>query len=200
MMLSGSKRFRRERYRAFSGNYLERNPSYVVLDINGVDCTPAACRAAAEAIQEAQSARNAARGAAKVAKEALDVGMEAARIFLAGTRNELSEMIADDDGRWLDYGFQMPAFMSSPGVPEDFTCVNAGPGALNFRWANTQRADSYRFVLKDAADTVLVDKIAWENEFMATGLTSGSTITATVSARNITGESAMTEPLTAVVP
>jgi hypothetical protein len=182
------------------GNYYASNPGKEVTGVNGVDCTAAACFAAAKAINDAQAASNAANGAAVLAKTALDDGLDAGRNRLIGLRNELSQLIADDDPRWLDYGFQMPANQSCPDVPEDLTCVNAGSGALNFRWANTQRADSYRFVLKDAADTVLVDEIVWENEYMAEKLTSGSKVSAVVSARNLTGESLPTAPVTSNVP
>ena len=133
------------------GNYYESNPSREVTGVNGVDCTAAGCRAAAKAINDAQAASNAASGAAVLAKTALDDGLDAGRNRLIELRSELSQLIADDDPRWLDYGFEMPANQSCPEVPEDLTCVNAGSGALNFRWANTQRADSYRFVLTDVA-------------------------------------------------
>jgi hypothetical protein len=52
----------------------------------------------------------------------------------------------------------------------------------------------------DAAGTVLVDEIVWENEYMAEKLTSGSKVSAVVSARNITGESLPTAPVTTTVP
>ena len=181
------------------GNYYEANPLLEATNVNGLNCTAAGCRASLAALKAAESDSDSANALADAAKITFDEAINAARNRIIGTRTELGQLLSDDDSRWIDYGYRKPSDMSAPDMPENLTVNTSTLTALLSEWDDSVRSDSYRLVIKDAAGLVLVDKIVWDNEYMAHHLTSGTTVTVEVSARNGTGESQPTAPVTAVV-
>jgi hypothetical protein len=178
------------------------NPAREVASVNGIACTAANCDATAQALSTADSASNQSNVDAGTAKSNLETGISAARNRMIGLRTELEQLLADDDPRWLAFGFDMPGQATAPDVPANFVVT---PGAAGSRQLfldcdNARRADSYRFVIEDAGGNELVNQIVGESEFMATNLTAGATVSATVTGRNGTLESQETAPLSAVVP
>src|ERR1051326_5649187 len=173
------------------------NPAREVASVNGIACTAANCDATAQALSTADSASNQSNVDAGTAKSNLETGISAARNRMIGLRTELEQLLADDDPRWLAFGFDMPGQATAPDVPANFVVT---PGAAGSRQLfldcdNARRADSYRFVIEDAGGNELVNQIVGESEFMATNLTAGATVSATVTGRNGTLESQETAPL-----
>jgi len=184
--------------------YLGAHPDLEVVDLEDEPVTSAACKAAADLIEATQITYNNSKNAVNAAYYNLQVGVNAGRNRVIGSRTELEQLLPPDDPRWLAFGFEKPAHIETPDVPANLLAVPADPGAVRAQCDESDRADSYRFVFRNPAlppeENVLVDELNWENQFTATELPSGLTITVEVSARNITGESAFSAPVTVVVP
>lgn len=182
--------------------FYAKDPTREVKGANGIDCTADACQAAADAITKADTASREANAAVGEAQKNLKQGIEDARAVLSGLQNELSQLLADDDPRWLAFGFDMPGHHSSPDVPQNLTATPGVVGALFVHCDDARRADSYRFKLVDPADPkkVIAEVLVHEPEAMFEHLTTGTTVNVVASAHNATGESQACDPVTAVVP
>jgi len=101
---------------------------------------------------------------------------------MTGLREELGQLIEDDDDRWYAFGFDKPSDPTTPEVPENLTVTPgpAGSGSIFCNCDDARRADKYRFVVADNAGTKLAEKLAEESEAMFTGLTAGATVKVTV--------------------
>jgi len=176
--------------------FYAKTPARAVANVNGMTCTAAGCDAAIQAILGAQKDSNDSNVDAGKAKAALEAGLEVGRQRLIGLHNELNQLLADDDPRWLAFGFDLPGKTSAPDVPQNLV---ATPGAAGSRqvfydWDNARRADNYRIRIKDAAGNVLVDEIVNESEYMAAGLPANTTVTVTVTARTTSGNESQSSP------
>jgi hypothetical protein len=183
--------------------YYIANPTREVANVNGIACTAAACETAAQAISTAQSDSNQSNTDAGTAQSNFEDGMVAARRRMSGLRDELTQLLADDDERWYAFGFDKPGDPSTPEVPENLTATpgTAGSGILYLHCDNARRGESYRFViLKSEDDSEVTEKLSNEPEAAIDGLSSGVTVKITVSARNSTGESQPSAEIAAVVP
>jgi hypothetical protein len=112
--------------------YYIANPTREVANVNGIACTAAACETAAQAISTAQSDSNQSNTDAGTAQSNFEDGMVAARRRMSGLRDELTQLLADDDERWYAFGFDKPGDPSTPEVPENLTATpgTAGSGIL----------------------------------------------------------------------
>ena len=178
------------------------NPAREVANMNNIACTAAACEATVQAISDAQQASNQSNTEAGQAKAALEAGIDAGRTRLTGLRDELDQLLEDDDPRWLAFGFQQPGKQSAPETPANLVATPGAGGSRSvfFDWDDAPRAGNYRIAIKDGAGNELVNELVGESEFMASDLPAATTVTATVSARNTTGESKPTAPVSAAVP
>jgi hypothetical protein len=77
--------------------HYEANPTREVANVNGIACTAVACENAAQAISDAQQASNQSNTDAGTAKAALEAGILAGRNRLTGLRDELNQLLDDDD-------------------------------------------------------------------------------------------------------
>ena len=185
--------------RAFYG----KNPAREVKSVNGIDCTAAACQAAADAIEAANTASSQSNKDAGDAQAALQAGIDAGRARLIGLEAELEQLMDDNDTRWLAFGFDMPGHSGSPDVPQNLTVTPgaAGSHTLFVHCDDARRADGYRFTVTNAADnSELAEDLAQDAEDTFSNLTSGTKVNVTVTARNQTGESQPCAPVTVVVP
>ncbi|MBI2924870.1 MAG: fibronectin type III domain-containing protein [Verrucomicrobia bacterium] len=182
--------------------YYAANPGREVPNVNGIACTAAACEAAAQAISTAQSASNQSNTDAGNAHAALQAGIAAGRARASGLREELAKLIEDNDERWLAFGFEMPGAPSTPEVPENLVATPGAPGSrsLFVDWGDARRATGYRARVTDAAGNELANVLTQDSEVVIPNLPAGVTVNITVSARNATGESQPTAPITAVAP
>jgi len=182
--------------------YYANNPSHEVAEVNGIDCTAAACKASSDAIVAAQKASNQANTDAGTAQSNLQDGINAGRARMTGLQSELGQLLDDNDPRWLAFGFDMPGHTSGPDVPENLTVTPgaAGSQALYAHCGDSRRADGFRFIIRNAAgDTILAELLTTDPEATITGLVSGTKVSATVTARNSTGESQESAPPVVVV-
>ena len=183
--------------------YYAANPAREVANVQGIACTAAACEAAAQAIGTAQSASNQSNTDAGQAQSDLQGGLAAGRKRLSGLREELARLIKDDDERWYAFGFDKPGDSSAPEVPENLVATPGAPGSrlLMFDWDDARRADGYRVRVTNAAGgATLAEILTQDSEVVIPNLPAGATVNLIVTARNATGESQPTPPITAVAP
>ena len=183
-------------------SYFSAHPDHEVKTVNA---TAGDCTTAAEAISDAASASNQSNTDAGIAKSNLEVGLRNARTRLSGLRNELGQLLEDDDERWYAFGFSKPSDPDTPEVPENLV-ITPGPAGSHLvfiDWDNALRATSYRVLIKrDAANTPeLKNIIVTESEVTVNDIASATPIIVTVSARNSKGgESGPTNAVNATVP
>ncbi|HEV2806571.1 MAG TPA: fibronectin type III domain-containing protein [Chthoniobacterales bacterium] len=183
-------------------SYFSANPTHEVASLNA---TSAHCHTAAEGISDAATASNASNVAYGNAKTAFAAGMEAGRTRLTGLRDELAQLLEDDDPLWHAFGFNMPSEQDTPEVPENLVATPgpAGSHTMYFDWDDAVRADSYRIIITNTATPPVELKneiIHSESEVTYTDLPPGP-IRATVSSRNSDGgESAPSDPVDGTVP
>src|SRR4030095_2582981 len=96
------------------------------------------------ALSTAVSTANACRGDSQVKKQARDIALEALTKRLRGVIAELSQLISDTDGRWLDFGLNMPGAVELPEVVEGVVVESSATGHRRVRWNASARAQRYR--------------------------------------------------------
>jgi hypothetical protein len=181
------------------------NPAREIPDLQGVACTAIACEAAVQAISDAQSASNQSNTDSGNAYANFQAGLKDGRDRLTGLRNELDQLIDDDDDRWYAFGFDKPSDPDTPEIPANLTVVPgaAGSKTLFADWDDARRADSYRLraVLKTNGNEVL-NEIMSDSQFSLAlpSLASGNLVVISVTARNATGESPAGNAVEIAVP
>ena len=87
-------------------------------------------------------------------------------------------------------------------MPQNLTVTPgaAGSQALYAHSGDSRRADGFRFIVRNAADgSDITELLTTDPEATITGLVSGTKVSATVTARNSTGESQESDPPVVVV-
>ncbi len=172
-------------------------------NVNGVACTAAACEAAAQAVSTAESASNQSNTDAGTAQANYQAGFTAARNRASGLLAELTQLLDANDPRWLAFGFELPGNPSGPDVPENLVVTPGATGShlIFIHWGDSRCADGYRVVVKDTTTgTTPTEQLTQDAEVTVGNLPGGASVNIVVSARNATGESQPTDPVTAVVP
>ena len=183
--------------------YYSANASSEVANVNGIACTAVACDAAAKAIGKAESDSNQSNTDAGIAQANFDEGLLAARQRASGLLAELGQVLEDNDPRWLAFGFEMPGSPAAPEVPANVVTAPgaAGTRTLYIHWDDARRADGYRVIVTNTADSAeLANQLSQDAEATIVNLPAGATVSIAVSARNATGESQPSEAITTVVP
>ncbi len=185
--------------------YYAVNPTRETASVNGVACTAAACEAAAQAISTAQSNSNQSNTDAGTAHGNFLAGLKAARTRLSNLRDELSQLMGDDDERWYAFGFDKPSDSASPETPENLVLTAGAPGSrtLLADWDDARRASNYRLRAKVKATGVQVfNELVADSQGIITlpAQPAGTELEVTVTGHNAVGESAPTAPVTGVLP
>lgn len=185
--------------------YFAANPTRETANVNGIACTAAACETAAQNVSTAQSASNQSNTDAGTAHKNYLDGVKAARTRLSNLRDELGQLMADDDERWYAFGFDKPSDSSGPEIPENLvvTLGAAGSRTLLCDWDDARRADHYRLrsVVKVGGQQVFNELVADSQGIITLpNLAAGTELEVTVTGHNATGESQPTEAVTAALP
>ena len=185
--------------------YFSTNPTHEAPGFPLLPVTAAACEAAAQAISDAVTARNQSIADAGNAKKNLEAGIADGRTTLGGLRDELTQLLDNDDERWYAFGFDKPSDPNTPAVPEGLVLIPGASGShmMFIDWGDSRRGDSYRVLVKNTANppVTLVDEIVKESEFNLNTVASGTAIKVTITARNKNGgESAESDPASGTVP
>ncbi len=173
--------------------------------IQGINCNALTCEATAQAISTAESDSNQSNTDSGKAKTNYENGLATGRARLTGLRNELSQLIADDDDRWYAFGFDKPSDPDSPETPANLvaTAGAAGSKTVIADWDDARRADSYRIRAvtkadgKEIANEIVSDS---QTSLVLTKATVGASVQLTVTGRNASGESPASDPIEIVVP
>jgi hypothetical protein len=165
----------------------------------GVTAAQAQVRVAA--IQAADLAVAQARDLRTTLKTARDESLAALRSRLSGLREELGQLLSDEDGRWYDFGFSRPVDGSIPSPVTGLTLTAGGAGIVLVNCAPSTRATNYRVMWRasSSGDPATPAGLFTGPQCTLTGLPSGVPIIVGVSARNASGETAIVEA-TIVVP
>jgi hypothetical protein len=171
-------------------SYFAANPTYEVPNLTPtISATADACEAAAQAISDAATASNQSNVDAGQAKQDLEDGITRGRARLSGLREELDQLIDDDDDLWYAFGFDKPSDPETPEVPENVIITAGGAGMVHIDWDDARRAENYRVTITDNATPAnqIATQIVEESEHTFAGLPSGTAIKVTVTARNKAG-------------
>jgi hypothetical protein len=184
--------------------YYAANPTRESV-VQGINCNAATCEATAQTIDDAESASNQSNTDSGMAQANYQNGLAAARARLTGLRNELSQLIKDDDDRWYAFGFDKPSDPSTPEVPANLTAVAGAAGSKTVigDWDDARRADSYRFRAVTKADNKEVANEIVQDSQISLALTkaaAGAVVLLTVTGRNAAGESPASDPVEFTVP
>ncbi|MEY2519114.1 MAG: hypothetical protein QOF24_873, partial [Verrucomicrobiota bacterium] len=131
-------------------------------------------------------------------------GIAEARARLGGLRDELTQLIDDDDERWYAFGFSKPSDPETPEVPENVVVTPGAPGShlLFIDWDDAFRASSYRVIVTNTANppVELKNTIVSESEATFNDLAPGP-VKITIASRNSKGgESGPSAPASGTVP
>ncbi len=150
---------------------------------------------AISALQGAWATQRAASNARKTALAKL-------RTRLRGLLGELRQLLAADDPRWQNFGFNIPADNSTPAAPQNLAVMDGLRGHLLASWDRTPGAERYRVrkqVVGLDLDFVLA-KTTSETEADLNTFQPGQRVRLEVSALNSAGESLPTDPVEHVIP
>jgi hypothetical protein len=152
---------------------------------------------------DARSAAAEANAEAGQAKAARDAAQHRLYERMVGLRQELGQLLGDDDPRWYAFGFNRPDDPETPQVPEGLVVTPgaAGTHTLLVDWGDARRATGYKVYVQGPGDPLPVLKVTVEDsDATVGGLTAGQVVTITVRARNAAGESQPSAPVTVTVP
>jgi hypothetical protein len=172
-------------------HYFERHPAHAN---DSLGLTAAGAVAQMNAITAAELALTTADGARLNAKAARDASVR--RLFerMLNLRGELEQLLADNDGRWYDFGFNRPVDSRMPAPVTGLVATPLAPGVVRLAWDLSTLAVNYRVSWKltiSGAEWIEVGLFT-DRSCTLTGLPSGSEIAIGVSARNKSGETAPT--------
>jgi hypothetical protein len=173
--------------------------------VQGINCNAATCEATAQGLSDAESASNQSNTDAGTAQANYQNGIAAARGRLSGLRDELDQLISDDDDRWYAFGFDKPSDPSTPEVPANLTAVAGAAGSKTViaHWDDARRADTYRFRAvtkadgKEVANEIISDS---QISFVLAKAAAGAVVVLTVTGRNSAGESPAGNAVEIAVP
>jgi hypothetical protein len=173
--------------------------------VQGIACSAAGCEATVQGISDAESASNQSNTDSGTAYANFQNGIKACRTRLTNLRDELGQLIGDDDDRWYAFGFEKPSDPSTPETPANLTAVAGAPGSktLIADWDDARRADSYRLLAVTKADgKEVANELMTDSQFSLTlaKVASGAVVVLTVTGRNSAGESPESEPVEIQVP
>jgi len=164
--------------------------------------TSAEAHALHEAFSTRQSGSNSSRGELQGKRDERDEAVADLRKQMRGLIAELTVLLDDDDGRWLDFGLTTPAANHLPEVPEGLVVSGAGSGHLLAAWAASPRAARYRIykqVVGANEDFILAATVT-ETSVNLNTFTPTAHVRVKVAAVNDAGESLPSEPVEQVVP
>jgi hypothetical protein len=115
---------------------------------------------------------------------------------------ELRQLMAPNDPRWLEFGFNIPADVSVPAAPESVVVTPGLPGNLSVQWGKPSTSERFRVfekVLGRDQEFAAVFTTA-ETSVALNGRTSGDRVQLYVTAANSAGESQPSATVEIVVP
>ncbi len=136
------------------------------------------------------------------AKDARDLARNALHARLTGLREELGQLLDDDDSRWYAFGFNRPADPETPGVPDGLVVTQgvAGSGTLIVDWNDSRRSTGFKVYARINGAQHPLEFGFFEDSQAVITLTPGAVVQITVAAHNNHGYSAPSAPVNATAP
>lgn len=181
--------------------YFAENPA-MEISTGKLILTAARAESLHSALSDARTAVNNGNTESGRKKTARDEAADALKARLRGLIAELGQLIPADSPVWEAFGLNPPGASAMPDVPEALVVTAGSPGVLHLDWADARRALRYRvWILIEGVDTAFraVATVS-DSDATLTGLPSGRTARACVSAANDAGESAKSTEVQMVVP
>ncbi|MBI3414566.1 MAG: fibronectin type III domain-containing protein [Verrucomicrobia bacterium] len=180
-------------------DYFDANPMHE----NGpLGITSAAAESLHGGLTAAVATVDGAKASIQTQKQPRADALKALNKRMRGVVGELSDLIDENDGRWLDFGLHLPGTIQAPEVVMGVQVQGAGTGHLLASWQPSTRADRYRVrkqvvgVNADFVDAVTVTELnANLNTFP-----SGAQVRLKVTALNEAGEGPESDVVEAVAP
>jgi len=185
-------------------NFLGTNAQYEVTNQSHpeLSVTNAIANTHFNAISDARSAANLASTLNGAALATRDAAKAALRHRLTGLREELGQLLADDDPRWYSFGFNRPADPETPGVPDGLVVTQgvAGSGTLIVDWNDSRRSTGYKVFALATGATDPVEFGLFEDSQAVITFPAGTAVQITILAHNNHGYSAESTPVNATAP
>jgi hypothetical protein len=142
-------------------SYFTAHPTAESVDM---EATAAICHTAHETLSDARSALNTASSGLTNAKKTLAATLKTMRKRVRGLIDELGQLIADDDGRYADFGLSIPANPVAPEAITQLTATAVGGGKLFAKWNYATRLVGTRLKMK---------RVGVDDDFVAIGTVNG---------------------------
>jgi hypothetical protein len=155
-----------------------------------------------DALGGAINALQAAWAAQRTLRMARDKALLKLRARLRGLLGELRQLLAPDDSRWENFGFNIPADDSTPRAPRNLIVTDGLKGHLLAKWDRTPNAERYR-VRKQVLgldDGFVIARTTSETEADLNTFVTGQRVLLEVTALNSAGESLPSEPVEHLIP
>jgi hypothetical protein len=134
--------------------------------------------------------------------EAKTDAMKAVRNKLRNLFQELKQLLDDNDSRWQEFGFKIPAELTVPEKPTDLLVVPSIAGSAMLSWERSVGSTRYRVfrqIVGTDEEFVHVDTLTDLSKTL-TGLPSGAHVKFYITAANGAGESQPSATVEVVVP
>ena len=164
-----------------------------------LDVTAARGEALLAALTAARKAVKDANTASGTAFAARDAALNGLRRRLIGLRDELSQLLPDDEPLWYAFGFNRPADPNTAGQPMQLVLTPGAPGSgiAIADWDGARRATSYRPRVQVAGEAKPREyPLVQDTQCALTDLPIGKLLTVTVTAHNDAGDGPASDPAT----
>lgn len=178
--------------------YLTANPARENAPLN---LTAARAAALHTALADARSATNQQGQAERAAREARDASADKLRKRLRGLIDELGQLLAPLDARWLAFGLKRPGAPESPDAVTGTRATPLGGGKLRVQCDPAPRAEYYQVwiqIVNTDAEFRLAESPA-EPDKILESLAAGATLHVKMRAINETGTGVFGEPIQTVI-
>ena len=194
-----STRAERQTLLSSLSTYLTNNAGH---ENAGLNVTAAEAGALFTALSDARSALNNHIATMGQQRSARNEAVNALRVRLRGTINELTQLLEDDAPLFYAFGLNPPGAPDTPEQPEDLVLTPGAPGIIYADWNDAPRADHYKVYKQEVgvdADFVLADSPS-DSDATLTGQPSGQTVKLNIVAVNDAGDSPVSGTEEIVVP
>lgn len=183
--------------------FLAANTSYELdLPAPHTKVTAAEALARHTELSDARELINTRKGEQEVCKQVRDADVKALRKRVSGSIAELGQVLPATDGRWEDFGLNIPANPSVPLPVSSVSLSGAGTGRLLAEWPHARRAVFYRVLVKvTGVDTDFREVDTTRDlEFVLKDLPSGALAEVKVVAANAAGDAVASPVASLTVP
>lgn len=171
--------------------FLTANPALEIdLPAPHTKVTAAEALARHTELSNARELINTSKGEQETCKNVRDADVKTLRKRVSGTISELGQVLGPADGRWEDFGLNIPAHPSVPLPVASVTLSPAGSGRALAEWPHARRGVNYRVLIKVTgvdADFREADKTK-DLELVLKDLPSGVLVEVKIVASNAAGD------------